>query len=63
MKDRYRPMYGDPVSFWFEWFAWRPVWTHDRGWVWLRVVLRRKIAKHAHLDGGRDFWPQYVVKK
>ena len=25
----------------FRWFAWRPVWTYDRGWVWLRPVWRR----------------------
>lgn len=24
----------------FRWFAWRPVWTRDRGWVWLRFVWR-----------------------
>ena len=21
---------------WFRWFAWHPVWTTDRGYVWLR---------------------------
>lgn len=26
---------------WFRWFAWRPVWTRDRGWQWLRMVWRR----------------------
>jgi len=27
----------------FRWFAWRPVWTRDRGWTWLRWVWRRHV--------------------
>lgn len=27
----------------FRWFAWRPVWTLDRGWVWMRRVWRRHV--------------------
>lgn len=30
----------------FRWFAWRPVWTGDRGWRWMRPVWRRR----AYLD-------------
>lgn len=29
---------------WWRWFAWRPVWTLDRGWQWLRPVWRRHVA-------------------
>lgn len=54
------PRFGRPVSEWWRWFAWRPVETVDRGWVWLRVVYRRRIAKHNFLDGGADFWFQQV---
>ena len=28
---------------WFRWFAWHPVWTTDRGYVWLRRVWRRHV--------------------
>lgn len=28
---------------WFSWFAWRPVWTPDRGYVWLRMVWKRHV--------------------
>lgn len=28
---------------WHQWFAWRPVFTDDRGWVWLRRVWRRHV--------------------
>lgn len=27
----------------FRWFAWRPAWTDDRGWRWLRPVWRRRL--------------------
>lgn len=33
----------------FRWFAWRPVWTDDRGWRWLRRVWRRRFF--LSLDG------------
>lgn len=33
----------------FRWFAWRPVWTDDRGWRWLRMVWRRRFFPS--LDG------------
>lgn len=34
---------GYPVSGWFRWFAWRPVWTH-RGPRWLVYVERRRFC-------------------
>ncbi len=55
------PRFGVPVSDWFRWFAWHPVETVDRGWQWLRVVNRRRIARHDYLDGGPDFWFQEAV--
>jgi hypothetical protein len=27
---------------WRSWFAWRPVRTDDRGWVWCELVWRRR---------------------
>lgn len=56
--DRYRPAFGVPVSAWWRWFAWRPVESVDRGWVWLRPVWRRRVHKHNYLHRGADFWFQ-----
>lgn len=33
----------------FLWFAWRPVWTDDRGWRWLTFVWRRRF--YLNVDG------------
>ena len=60
-EDAYLPTFGDPVSRWFRWFAWRPVHTVDRGWRWLRVVHKRRVQRHHYLHGGPDFWYQHVV--
>jgi hypothetical protein len=60
--DAYLPTFGEPVSGWFRWFAWRPVDTVDRGWRWLVVVHRRRIHKHQYLSGGMDWWFQHAVK-
>lgn len=59
----YIPMFGVPIGDWFRVFAWKPLYTADRGKVWLRFVWRRRIAKLNHLPGGADFWFQYVVRK
>ncbi len=61
--DPYRPMFGDPISDWHRWFAWRPVDTADRGWRWMRLVWRRRVEKHHYLDGGADRWFQHVIRK
>lgn len=58
-----QPTFGTPVTPWFRWFAWRPTWTVDRGWRWLRPIWRRRVAKHSYLDGGGDFWFQDVVRR
>jgi hypothetical protein len=60
MTDRYQPMFGFPISKWHLWFAWRPVQTIDRGWVWLRPVWRRRIELKPFLQGGPSRWFQYV---
>lgn len=59
----YMPMFGDPVGPWYRWFSWRPVETVDRGVIWLRPVWRRRVAKHAFLTGGADFWFQHCVDR
>lgn len=50
------PMFGDPIGPWFEWFAWHPVKTTDRGWRWLRPVWRRRWQTKRHLDGPTLQW-------
>lgn len=57
----YAPSFGEPITPWFRWFAWRPVHTVDRGWRWLRPVWKRRVQKHSYLDGGVDFWFQFAV--
>lgn len=57
----YHPMFGEPVSDWYRWFAWKPVETVDRGWRWLVPVYRRRVHKHSYLPGGSDFWFQHAV--
>ena len=63
MIDSLKPRFGRPIGPWFRWFAWFPVWTHDRGTIWLRMVWKRLIQKHDHLDGGADYWFQYSVSR
>jgi len=60
MSERYRPMFGVPVSEWYRWFAWRPVQTLDRGWRWLRPVWRRRVMLKPSLPGS-GMWFQSVV--
>lgn len=36
---------------WFRWFAWRPTWTRDRGFVWLRFVWRRHVPPKLGVPG------------
>ena len=61
--NNYKPQFGFPVCDWFEYFAWRPVYTEDRGWRWLKTVYKRRIAKNHDLPcGGPDFWFQYAVQ-
>jgi hypothetical protein len=61
--DPYEPMFGTPVSRWFRSFAWRPMNTLDRGWVWLRPVWRRRCQKHEYLPGPLSSWFQTVVDR
>lgn len=50
------PLFGDPIGPWFRWFAWRPVFTTDRGWRWLRPVWRRRYQAKLHLPGPVTQW-------
>ena len=59
----YQPTFGEPLSDWFRWFAWRPVRTLDRGWRWLRPVWRRRCQSHDYLDGPTVSWWQNVVTR
>ena len=60
-QDPYTPRFGEPITEWFRWFAWKPVETVDRGWRWLRPVWKRRVQKHEYLFGGGDFWFQHAV--
>jgi hypothetical protein len=60
MTYSYKPRFGEPVSPWVRWFAWRPVNTEDYGLQWLRYVYKRRIQKLVYLDGGYNRWWQYV---
>lgn len=40
----------------FLWFAWRPVWTRERGWVWLRLVLKRHVPPLLGVPGAVWTW-------
>ena len=44
-------MFADRCSDWVAWFAWRPVRTFDKRWVWLRKVQRAVFATKPYLDG------------
>jgi hypothetical protein len=61
MSDPYKPMFGAPISDWFQWFAWHPVNTEDRGWRWLCWVWRRRCQKFSYLEGPDLRWFQNVV--
>ncbi len=58
-RDFYRPRFGEPITKWVKWFAWRPVETIDRGYVWFRFVQRRRIQSHEYLTYQTRWW-QYV---
>ena len=49
------------MTYWYRWFAWRPVWTYDRGWVWLRLVWRKHCPPVAIPDAVWTF--DYRVRK
>lgn len=55
--------FGDFVGSWHKWFAWKPVYTYDRRFVWLRPVWRRSVYLHQYLysAGAKDFWWWYSL--
>lgn len=48
---------------WFRWFAWRPVDTDDRGWVWLRMVWKRREIHAPDGIGAFRTWAYVVGEK
>lgn len=62
MKDDYKPYFADPVTDWVDWFAWKPVWTANRGVVWFRFVKRRRVQLHDYLSVPVEQWWQYKSK-
>jgi hypothetical protein len=44
----------------FRWFAWRPVWTVDRGWTWLRYVWRKHVPPVLGVPGAVWTWEHRV---
>lgn len=61
-QDQWMPLFGTPVNDWYRTWAWKPVFTIDRGYIWMRPYWRRRVHKHQYLHGGSDFWWQNVVK-
>lgn len=59
--DAFPLRFGEPLTKWWRWFAWYPVDTADRGWVWLRWTYRRRIIKHDYLPIGGDLWFQHAI--
>lgn len=57
------PVFGDFIGVWHRWFAWHPIQTYDRRWVWLRRVWRRGVQKHHYLLGGGEFWWWHQLEK
>lgn len=45
------PLFYNAIGPWHRWFAWRPVDTVTHGWIWLRVVERRRIQLKLSLPG------------
>jgi len=53
------PVYYHSVH---PWFAWRPVFVPDRGWVWLRMVHRQFTSK-MHANGITTWVSEHWVVK
>ena len=63
MRYEYDPEFGSPVGPWFQWFAWRPVRTTDRGWRWGVHCWRRRFQTKNYLDGPTHHWFLTIVDK
>lgn len=61
--DDMQPRFGEPISNWYKYFAWKPVETLDRGWRWLWVVYKRKCQPHIYLSGPATSFFQYRATK
>jgi hypothetical protein len=43
------------VGDWHKWFAWRPVFVYDCGWVWLRSIERQYTRMTSRDGRGKRF--------
>lgn len=63
-EPRRSPLFTAPVGPWHDWFAWRPVRTHDQRLVWLRWVRRRPLVRTLIALGSTDgpdlLWQHYL---
>ena len=57
----YGPHDEDIYGTAFRWFAYRPVFTNDRGWRWLRVVWRRRCYANNDIYAG-SYWMHSVER-
>lgn len=57
-------MIETPVHFHkiHRWFAWRPVFVADHGYVWLRMVYRQYTSKW-HANGQQTWVKHYWLEK
>lgn len=46
-----KPLYADPVSPWYPWFAWKPVQCWDGRRAWLRMIFRRRCQNKTYING------------
>jgi len=53
-----KPYFGEPVTDWLPWFAWRPIRTWDGRYRWLCWVERRRIIGHDFLSPPIGDWWQ-----
>lgn len=54
---------GEAVGPWRRWFAWRPVWTSDRGRKWFRYVYCRPVIDNPRQPLSSKCWFQYSAWK
>lgn len=59
MSDNMQPLFGEPISEWYRYFAWRPISTLDRGYRWFWIVWKRKCQPHEYLSGPMTPFYQY----
>ena len=63
MSDDMQPLFGEPISEWYRYFAWRPISTLDRGYRWFWIVWKRKCQPHEYLSGPMTPFYQHRATK